>query len=151
MHCSPYELWWWINGTYYRLANETGKTRTFQRGVLDHDRIMLQSSVAASFLFFKYAWASVTILGNKLIFWGKKLWNKTLHEEEENINGWNNYARILNLFWLLKWLLYMLRELIIVNLFQFTNMAAPRGLVKTVIPASLKPKRIQTLEYAFSI
>ena len=27
------------------------KTRTFQVGVLDHDRIMLQSSVAASFLF----------------------------------------------------------------------------------------------------
>ena len=34
---------------------------------------------------------------------------------------------------------------------QFTNMAAPRGLVKTVIPVSLKPKRIQTLEYAFRI
>ena len=33
----------------------------------------------------------------------------------------------------------------------FTNMAAPRGLVKTVIPVSLKPKRIRTLEYAFSI
>ena len=42
-------------------------------------------------------------------------------------------------------------ELIIVNLIQFTNMAAPRGLVKTVIPVSLKPKRIRTLEYAFSI
>ena len=42
-------------------------------------------------------------------------------------------------------------ELIIVNVLQFTNMAAPRGLVKTVIPVSLKPKRIQTLEYAFSI
>ena len=42
-------------------------------------------------------------------------------------------------------------ELIIVNLLQFTNMAASRGLVKTVMPVSLKPKRIQTLEYAFSI
>ena len=42
-------------------------------------------------------------------------------------------------------------QLIIVNLFQFTNMAAPRGLVKTVIPVSLKPKRIRTLEYAFSL
>ena len=42
-------------------------------------------------------------------------------------------------------------ELIIVNVLQFTNMAAPRGLVKTVIPVSLKPKRIQTLEYAFRI
>ena len=42
-------------------------------------------------------------------------------------------------------------ELITVNLLQFTNMAAPRGLVKTVIPVSLKPKRIRTLEYAFSI
>ena len=42
-------------------------------------------------------------------------------------------------------------ELIIVNLLQFTNMAAPRGLVKTVIAVSLKRKRIQTLEYAFSI
>ena len=43
--------------------------------------------------------------------------------------------------------------LIIVNLLQFTNMAAPRGLVKTVhvIPVSLKPKRIRNLEYAFSI
>ena len=30
-------------------------------------------------------------------------------------------------------------------------MAAPRGLVKTVIPVSLKPKRIRTLEYAFSL
>ena len=39
-------------------------------------------------------------------------------------------------------------ELITVNLVQFTNMAAPRGLVKTVIPVSLKPKRIRTLEYA---
>ena len=36
---------------YYRLANQTGKTRTFQMGVLDHVCIMLQSSVAASFLF----------------------------------------------------------------------------------------------------
>ena len=42
-------------------------------------------------------------------------------------------------------------QLIIVILFQFTNMAAPRGLVKTVIPVSLKPKRIRTLEYADSI
>ena len=42
-------------------------------------------------------------------------------------------------------------ELIIVNLFQFTNMEAPRGPVKTVIPLSLQPKRIQTLEYAFRI
>ena len=42
-------------------------------------------------------------------------------------------------------------ELIIVKLLQFTNMAAPLGLVKTVIPKSLKPKRIRTLEYAFSI
>ena len=42
-------------------------------------------------------------------------------------------------------------QLIIVNLFQFTKMAAPRGLVKTVIPVSLKPKRIRTLEYAFSL
>ena len=42
-------------------------------------------------------------------------------------------------------------ELIIVNVLQFTNMAAPRGLVKTVIPVSLKPKRIRTLEYTFSI
>ena len=33
----------------------------------------------------------------------------------------------------------------------FTKMAAPRGLVKTVIPVSLRPKRIRTLEYAFSI
>ena len=48
-------------------------------------------------------------------------------------------------------ILMMKLELIIVNLLQFTNMAAPRGLVKTVIPVSLKPKRIQTLEYAFSI
>ena len=39
-------------------------------------------------------------------------------------------------------------ELIVVNLLQVTNMAAPRGLVKTV---SLKPKRIGTLKYAFSI
>ena len=31
------------------------------------------------------------------------------------------------------------------------HMAAPRGLVKTVIPVSLKPKRIRTLEYAFSL
>ena len=38
-------------------------------------------------------------------------------------------------------------ELIVVNLLQFTNMAAPRDLVKTV---SLKPKRIRTLKYAFS-
>ena len=29
-------------------------------------------------------------------------------------------------------------ELLIINLLQFTNMAAPRGLVKTVIPVSLK-------------
>ena len=36
---------------YYRLANQTGKTRTFQRGVLDHNCIMVQSSFAASFLF----------------------------------------------------------------------------------------------------
>ena len=43
------------------------------------------------------------------------------------------------------------RELITVTLLQFTNMAAPRGLVKTVIPVSLKPKRIRTLEYAFSL
>ena len=42
-------------------------------------------------------------------------------------------------------------ELIIVNVFQFTNMEAPRGPVKTVIPLSLQPKRIRTLEYAFSI
>ena len=42
-------------------------------------------------------------------------------------------------------------ELITVNLLQFTNMAAARGLVKTVIPVSLKPTRIRTLEYAFSI
>ena len=42
-------------------------------------------------------------------------------------------------------------ELIIVNVLQFINMAAPWGLVKTVIPVSLKPKRIRTLEYAFSI
>ena len=42
-------------------------------------------------------------------------------------------------------------ELIMVNLLHFTNMAAPRGLVKTVILESLKPERIQTLEYAFSI
>ena len=42
-------------------------------------------------------------------------------------------------------------ELIIVNVLQFTNMAAPRGLVKTVIPVCLEPKRIQTLAYAFSI
>ena len=42
-------------------------------------------------------------------------------------------------------------ELIIVNVLQFTNMAAPWGLVKTVIPVSLKPKRIRTLEYTFSI
>ena len=41
-------------------------------------------------------------------------------------------------------------ELIIVNLFQFNNMAAPRGLRKTVIPVSLKAKRIRLLEYAFS-
>ena len=38
-------------------------------------------------------------------------------------------------------------ELIAVNLLQFTNMAAPRSLVKTV---SLKPKNIRTLKYAFS-
>ena len=31
------------------------------------------------------------------------------------------------------------------------QMAAARGLVKTVIPVSLKPTRIRTLEYAFSI
>ena len=42
-------------------------------------------------------------------------------------------------------------ELIIVNLLQFTNMAASPGLVKTVIPVSFEPKRIRTLEYAFSI
>ena len=42
-------------------------------------------------------------------------------------------------------------ELIIVNVLQFTNMAAPRGLVKTVISVSLKPKSIQTLEYALCI
>ncbi|CAH3019106.1 unnamed protein product, partial [Porites evermanni] len=30
---------------------------------------------------------------------------------------------------------------------KFTNMAASRGLLKTVMPVSLKPKRIQTLEY----
>ena len=42
-------------------------------------------------------------------------------------------------------------ELIIVNVLQFTNMAAPWGLVKNVIPVSLRPKRIQTLEYALSI
>ena len=41
-------------------------------------------------------------------------------------------------------------ELIIVNLLPFTNMAAPLGLVKTVIPISLKPKRIRALEYTFS-
>ena len=35
---------------YDRLANQTGKTRTFQMGVLDHVCRMLQSSVAASFL-----------------------------------------------------------------------------------------------------
>ena len=34
---------------------------------------------------FNLAWASVTILGSKLIFWGKKLWKNTLYEEEENI------------------------------------------------------------------
>ena len=38
-------------------------------------------------------------------------------------------------------------ELIVVNLLQFNNMAAPRGLVKIV---SLKPKRIRTLKYVFS-
>ena len=48
-------------------------------------------------------------------------------------------------------ILMMKLELIIVNLLQFANMAPPRGLVKTVIPVSLKPKRIQTLEYALSI
>ena len=37
---------------YYRLANQTGKTRKFQRGVLDHDCIMFQSSVGAKFSFF---------------------------------------------------------------------------------------------------
>ena len=36
------------------------------------------------FFFFKLAWASVTILGSKLIFWGKNLWNNTLYEKEEN-------------------------------------------------------------------
>ena len=57
------------------------------------------------FFFLKLARASVTILGSKLIFWGKKLWNKTLliWRGREH-NGWHNYARILNLFWLLKWL-----------------------------------------------
>ena len=38
-------------------------------------------------------------------------------------------------------------ELIVVNLLQFNNMAAPRDLVKIV---SLKPKRIRTLKYVFS-
>ena len=122
------------------------------------------------FVFFKLAWASVTILGSKLISWGKKLWNNTLYDnsgprpsdkggggggrghpdpeisrgqsqkkifsallasvwstnkgvgpgppgpspESASVlrgrehNGWNNYARIFNLFWLLKWSLYML-------------------------------------------
>ena len=122
------------------------------------------------FLFFKLAWASVTILGSKLISCGKKkVWNNTLYDnggprpsdkggrggrghpdpeirggqsqkkyfsalrasvwstnkevgpdppgpspESASVlrgrehNGWNNYARILNLFWLLKCLLYVL-------------------------------------------
>ena len=34
---------------------------------------------------------------------------------------------------------------------EFSNMAAPRGLIQTVIPVSSKPKRIPTLECAFSI
>ena len=56
------------------------------------------------FFFFKLAWASVTILGSKLIFWGEKhpKWRAREH------NGWSNYARILYLFWFPKWLLYML-------------------------------------------
>ena len=54
-------------------------------GALDYDCIMLQSSVAVVFFFVKLAWASVTILGSKLIFWGKKNWNNTLYEEKENI------------------------------------------------------------------
>ena len=42
----------WKKKLYYRLLNQTGKTRTFQRDVLDRDRIIiLQSSVAASFFF----------------------------------------------------------------------------------------------------
>ena len=32
---------------YYWLTNQTGKTWTFQTGVLDHNGIILQSSVAA--------------------------------------------------------------------------------------------------------
>ena len=88
MHYSPYELMMnkWKK-KYYRLANQTRKTRTFQRGVISrpwlHNNVMLQSSVAASFLFLP--WALVTILGSKLILWGKKLWNNTLYEEEENL------------------------------------------------------------------
>ena len=40
-------------------------------------------------------------------------------------------------------------ELIIVNVLQFTNVAAPGGLVKTVIPVSLKPKRIRICVQCF--
>ena len=74
--------WWWINGKkkYYRLANQTRKTRTFQRDVLDHDcTTMLCFKVVLQlvFFFFKLAWASVTILGSKLIFRAKNLWNNT--------------------------------------------------------------------------
>ena len=39
----------------------------------------------------------------------------------------------------------------LVHVLSSPNMAAARGLVKTVIPVSLKPTRIRTLEYAFSI
>ena len=108
MHYSPHELWWWINGQkYYRLANQTGKTRTFQRGALDHDCITMfcfKVVLQLVFFFFKLGWASGTIWSSKPIFWEKKrpIWRGRGH------NGWNNYARILKLFWLLKWLLNML-------------------------------------------
>ena len=45
---------------------------------------MLKVVLQLVFFFFKLAWASFTILGSKLIFWEKKLWNNTLYEEEEN-------------------------------------------------------------------
>ena len=40
---------------YYRLANQTGKSRTFQRGVLDNDCITLKVVLQLVFFFFKLA------------------------------------------------------------------------------------------------
>ena len=81
MHYNPYWTlmtnWWWINGkeilpaskSDWQLDSNVPKGCTWPW--------LLQLVLLA--------WASVTILGRKLLFWGKNLWNETLYEKEENI------------------------------------------------------------------